>query len=75
MKIRCIDGERYRNAFLAGTAALERRREHLNSINVFPVPDGDTGDNMVFTCRSIAEGTRVSRSLAETASSMAEAAF
>ncbi len=75
MKVRRIDGERFRNAFLAGTAALERRREHLNRINVFPVPDGDTGDNMVFTCRSIAEHTHPSRSLAETAASMAEAAF
>jgi hypothetical protein len=75
MKVRFLDGERFRNGFLAGTAALEQRREHLNSINVFPVPDGDTGDNMVSTCRSIAVAARVSKSLAETAASMAEAAF
>ncbi len=75
MKVRFLDGERLRNGFLAGTAALERRREHLNMINVFPVPDGDTGDNMVSTCRSIAERTCISKSIAETAASMAEAAF
>lgn len=75
MKVRFLDGERFRNGFLAGTAALERRRGHLNRINVFPVPDGDTGDNMVSTCKSIAERTCVSKSLAETAVSMAEAAF
>ena len=75
MKVRFLDGERFRNAFVAGTMALERRREHLNRINVFPVPDGDTGDNMASTCRCIAERTVVSKSIAVTAASMADAAL
>lgn len=75
IKVRFLDGERLRNAFVAGTMALERRREHLNRINVFPVPDGDTGDNMVSTCRSIAERSVASKSISVTVSSMAEAAF
>lgn len=75
MKVRFLDGERFRNAFVAGTMALERRREHLNSINVFPVPDGDTGNNMAATCRCIAERTVVSKSISVTAASMAEAAL
>ncbi len=74
-KIRSIDGFRLRNAFLAGTLALEQHREHLNRINVFPVPDGDTGDNMVTTCRAITEHSSASRSIGRTASSMAEAAL
>jgi DAK2 domain fusion protein YloV len=37
----------------AGLAALEARREEVNELNVFPVPDGDTGDNMVLTLRAV----------------------
>lgn len=74
-RIRSINGFRLHHAFLAGTLALEQSREHLNGINVFPVPDGDTGDNMVATCRAISGNCTVSRSLCETAASMAEAAL
>ena len=41
--------------FLAATAWLERNMEALNAINVFPVPDGDTGTNMYLTMRSTME--------------------
>jgi len=37
----------------AGLAALEARREEVNELNVFPVADGDTGDNMVLTLRAV----------------------
>ncbi len=37
----------------AGLAALEERREEINDLNVFPVADGDTGDNMVLTLRAV----------------------
>jgi DAK2 domain fusion protein YloV len=37
----------------AGLAALEARRQEVNDLNVFPVADGDTGDNMVLTLRSV----------------------
>jgi DAK2 domain fusion protein YloV len=37
----------------AGLAALEARREEVNDLNVFPVADGDTGDNMVLTMRAV----------------------
>jgi DAK2 domain fusion protein YloV len=37
----------------AGLAALEARREEVNDLNVFPVADGDTGDNMVLTLRAV----------------------
>jgi DAK2 domain fusion protein YloV len=36
----------------AGLIWLERNRDHVNSLNVFPVPDGDTGTNMLLTMRS-----------------------
>jgi len=44
---------RFRAVIQAGLAALEARREEINEINVFPVADGDTGDNMVLTLRAV----------------------
>ncbi|HWD65625.1 MAG TPA: DAK2 domain-containing protein [Solirubrobacteraceae bacterium] len=44
---------RFRALVQAGLAALEDRREEVNDLNVFPVADGDTGDNMVLTLRSV----------------------
>src|SRR6201992_2765862 len=44
---------RFRAVVQAGLAELEARREEVNEINVFPVADGDTGDNMVLTLRAV----------------------
>ena len=46
---------RFRAVLEAGLAALEAHREEVNEINVFPVADGDTGDNMVLTLRAVLE--------------------
>ena len=58
MKIAYIDGARLRTAFLAGSQSIISNAENLNAINVFPVPDGDTGTNMASTMRSIAASLR-----------------
>ena len=55
-KIRYLDGKRLRNAILAGTKLIGKRQNHLNKINVFPVPDGDTGTNMANTMNQISDG-------------------
>lgn len=44
---------RFRALVEAGLAALEARRDEVNDLNVFPVADGDTGDNMVLTLRAV----------------------
>ena len=44
---------RFRTVVEAGLAALEARRDEVNDLNVFPVADGDTGDNMVLTLRAV----------------------
>jgi len=49
MAILYCDGERFRKAFLAGAGWLSENKERLNQLNVFPVPDGDTGTNMSLT--------------------------
>ncbi|HLH65471.1 MAG TPA: DAK2 domain-containing protein [Solirubrobacteraceae bacterium] len=46
---------RFRAVLEAGLAALQARREEVNDLNVFPVADGDTGDNMVLTLRAVLE--------------------
>jgi DAK2 domain fusion protein YloV len=44
---------RFRVAVAGGLAHLESRRQEVNDLNVFPVADGDTGDNMVLTLRAV----------------------
>jgi uncharacterized protein len=45
--------ERFRKVVASACALLEARREEVNDLNVFPVADGDTGDNMVQTLRAV----------------------
>lgn len=50
-----IDAKMLKNAFLAGAKSLEAKQEWINELNVFPVPDGDTGTNMTMTIMSAAK--------------------
>ena len=56
-KITYLDGTRLHRALVAGVNNVLSRQEYLNKINVFPVPDGDTGTNMAFTLTSIMDRT------------------
>src|SRR5580704_6391273 len=47
-----LDGRGYAKFLAAGTYFLRKYRQVLNDLNVFPVPDGDTGTNMYLTLRS-----------------------
>ncbi|MGB9907277.1 MAG: DAK2 domain-containing protein [Candidatus Saccharicenans sp.] len=75
MKIKYLDGRRLYLAFLAGGKAIIKDFAYLNRINVFPVPDGDTGTNLASTMKAIAEQARPARSVRESLSSIAEAAL
>lgn len=75
MKIKYLDGRRLYFAFLAGGKAIIKDFAYLNRINVFPVPDGDTGTNLASTMKAIAEQARPSRSVRESLRSIAEAAL
>jgi hypothetical protein len=46
---------RFRRVVTAAYASLEERRQEVNDLNVFPVADGDTGDNMAMTMRAVME--------------------
>ncbi|MBP3609405.1 MAG: DAK2 domain-containing protein [Lachnospiraceae bacterium] len=49
MSIKKIDASLMKKCFLAGAKALEEKKDYINELNVFPVPDGDTGTNMTMT--------------------------
>ena len=55
-----LDGPTYAAMILAGTANLSRHMEEVNDLNVFPIPDGDTGSNMMMTMQG---GASVARGL------------
>ena len=49
-----ISAGQLKEAFLAGASLLNEKKELINELNVFPVPDGDTGTNMTMTILSAA---------------------
>lgn len=51
-RISVFDGQDLKKALLSGAAWLEEHREQINALNVFPVPDGDTGSNMSKTMQA-----------------------
>lgn len=55
MEIKSINAAMLKKMFLAGAANLEAKKEWINELNVFPVPDGDTGTNMSMTILSAAK--------------------
>ncbi len=55
MKNTVINSETFKNMIIAGANELEKNKELLNALNVFPVPDGDTGTNMSLTVLAAAK--------------------
>ncbi len=55
MEVTTINAELFAKMFLAGANNLEAKKEWINELNVFPVPDGDTGTNMSMTIMSAAK--------------------
>src|SRR5215218_679040 len=71
-----VDGPRLARALTAAADWVAAGREEINRINVFPVPDGDTGTNFSLTLRAVADALKVlgDAPLPETARTMARAA-
>ena len=55
MSVTTIDAKMLQKMFLAGAKNLEAKKEWINELNVFPVPDGDTGTNMTLTIMAAAK--------------------
>ncbi len=71
-----LDGPRLARSMFAASEWVAAGREEINRINVFPVPDGDTGTNLSLTLRSVADALQAlgDASLPDTARTMARAA-
>ena len=71
-----VDGPRLARAIFAAADWVTAGRDEINRINVFPVPDGDTGTNFSLTLRAVADALRAlgDASLPETARTMSRAA-
>ena len=55
MTTKTIGGTMYARMIIGGSRELDRNRQIVNDLNVFPIPDGDTGDNMFMTANGGAE--------------------
>lgn len=55
MSLKSIDAAMLQKMFLSGAKALDAKKDYINELNVFPVPDGDTGTNMTMTIMSAAK--------------------
>ncbi len=74
-KVNIIGGKLYYMLFLAGASKILEQQNFLNKINVFPVPDADTGTNLASTLRAIIENAQPSPSFTKTADAIAIAAL
>ncbi len=75
MNIQYLNSENLYYSFLSGAQEVIRNKRILNEINVFPVSDGDTGNNLASTMISIIEEARIYTTVKETMNSIADAAL
>ena len=73
--MKTLNGQQFFDAFSSGASQVIGQQDHLNAINVFPVPDGDTGTNLAVTLSHIMETAQVSDSIGDTLASMSDAAI
>ncbi len=73
MEIQYLNGETLYQSFVSGAREVIKNKKNLNDINVFPVADGDTGNNLAATMSFIIEEAKVSKSAKNTMSSIADA--
>lgn len=71
--INTIDGKLYASMVVSGANLLECEKERINALNVFPVPDGDTGSNMSMTIGSVRDcGMKADSSIGKCAATVAK---
>ena len=70
-----INGEKMYYGFVSGANEVIKQKLELNRINVFPIADGDTGNNLAYTMNAIIENANIEDSPKETMASIADAAL
>ena len=73
--IQKINGKQLYYSFVAGAQKIFEHQKAINKINVFPVPDGDTGTNLASTLRSIVDTSIPTKNFKETAVALADTAL
>ena len=71
MSTETLNGKSFLDMVRSGAAVLDANRKTVNDLNVFPIPDGDTGDNMEMTIRSGCDAASDSESIGTVASEIA----
>ena len=75
MDTMCLTGAELANFFIGGSAYLSANKEQINALNVFPVPDGDTGTNMGLTLSSAVKNIKGLTNAGEVAANVAKGAL
>lgn len=75
MSVLYLNGKNLHDSFVSGAREVIKNRTSLNDINVFPVADGDTGNNLAFTMNFIIEESKVLSTGKDTMNSIADAAL
>lgn len=75
MSIQYLNGKRLYYAFISGAQEIIQQKDQLNKINVFPVPDGDTGTNLASTVTNMLQEVKASKAVDVTLQSMADSAL
>lgn len=75
MELTRIDGEKIYYGFVSGANEVIKQKLELNRINVFPIADGDTGNNLAYTLNAILQNADMKDSPKETMASIADAAL
>lgn len=75
MELTKLDGKRFFYSFYAGALKLFEHQQEINKLNVYPVPDADTGTNLASTLRTIIDTVRPERSYKAITEAAAEAAL
>ena len=76
MAIKTVGGKIYARMIIGGSKELDRNRQIVNDLNVFPIPDGDTGDNMFMTANGGAEAIEMdNENLAEVSRQASQGMF
>ncbi len=73
--MKTLTGENLYHAIISGGQEILASKDYINDINVFPVPDGDTGTNLAHTLHAVMRGAKIGSSTALTMSSVADAAL
>ena len=76
MAIKTLGGKMYARMIIGGSKELDRNRQIVNDLNVFPIPDGDTGDNMFMTANGGSEALETdNENLAEVSRQVSQGMF